>query len=73
MPPLNHPPPEFQLDSVAQPSEREPQRLERRLIFLPLLHEVYDRQCARYFPLDTDVYEIVSAYIAELEGLLNVV
>ena len=73
MPHLNHPPSDFQLDSAAQPSEGEPQRLERRLIFLPLMHEVYDRQSARYFPLDTDVYEIVSAYIAELEGLLNVV
>ena len=73
MPHSNHPPSDFQLDSAAQPSEREPQRLERRLIFLPLMHEVYDRQSARYFPLDTDVYEIVSAYIAELEGLLNVV
>ena len=73
MPHLNHPPPDFQLDSAPQPADAEPQRLERRLIFLPLMHEVYDRQSARYFPLDTDVYEIVSAYIAELEGLLNVV
>ena len=73
MRPLDHPPSDFQLDSAAQPADAQPQRLERRLIFLPLLHEVYDRQSARYFPLDTDVYEIVSAYIAELEGLLDVV
>ena len=73
MRPLDHPPSDFQLDSAPQPAGAESQRLERRLIFLPLLHEVYDRQSARYFPLDTDVYEIVSAYIAELEGLLDVV